>query len=106
VTAQTSDGPPAGVVRLLNTAGGRVLCLAGAVDEANVERFVQRYGREPARIDAIDAVSVTSLSPTAAAFVVDHLDAAATAGRPVVVRCSPRVGRMLARAAGPSRGRS
>ena len=40
-----------GIVRLLNTAGGRALCLAGAVDAAAVEAFLRRYGRAegPAR---------------------------------------------------------
>ena len=50
---------PRGVVRLLNTADGRVLCLAGEVDEGAVEAFLDRYGREPTRIDRIDAGSVT-----------------------------------------------
>ena len=87
-----------GVVRLLNTAGGRVLCLAGAVDVAAVESFVRRYGREPARVDAIDAGSVTSLSPSALELVLDHLDVAERAGRRIPLRPSAPVERMLARA--------
>ena len=87
-----------GIVRLLNTAGGRVLCLAGAVDVAAVEAFVRRYGREPARVDAIDAGSVTSLSPSALELVLDHLDVAERAGRHVAVRRSEPVERMLAAA--------
>jgi hypothetical protein len=48
VTSLPSDGPAArGVVRLLNTAGGRVLCLAGEVDGRVVDYFLRRYGREP-----------------------------------------------------------
>jgi anti-anti-sigma regulatory factor len=90
-----ATGPP-GVVRLLNTAGGGVLCLAGAVDAAAVESFLQRYGREPARVDAIDAGSVTSLSAAALDLVLDHLDTAELAGRPVRVRRSPVVERLLA----------
>jgi predicted membrane protein len=38
-----------GVVRLLNTSGGRVLCLAGEVDGATVAGHLRRYGREPCR---------------------------------------------------------
>jgi hypothetical protein len=87
-----------GVVRLLNTAGGGVLCLAGEVDVAAVEAFVRCYGREPARVHAIDAGSVTSLSPSALELVLDHLDVADRAGRHVAVRPSAPVARMLAAA--------
>ncbi|MBB3083920.1 hypothetical protein [Geodermatophilus sabuli] len=87
-----------GVVRLLNTAGGRVLCLAGDVDAAAVESFLRRYGREPARVEAIDAGSVTGLSAPAVELLLDHLDAAERAGRPVTVRRSPLVDRVLATA--------
>jgi ABC-type transporter Mla MlaB component len=87
---------PRGVVRLLNTAGGRVLCLAGEVDEPAVEAFLGRYGREPARIDRIDGGSVTSLSPSGVALLRDHLAAAQRAGRPVTVSSAPLVERLLA----------
>jgi hypothetical protein len=86
-----------GVVRLLNTAAGRALCLAGDVDDAAVESFLQRYGHEPARIDVVDAGSVTALSARASALVLDHLDAAGRAGRSVVLHGSPQVERLLAR---------
>jgi anti-anti-sigma regulatory factor len=96
VTSLPSNGSAArGVVRLLNTAGGRVLCLAGEVDGDAVDDFLRRYGREPARIDRIDAGSVTSLSPAALALVLDHLHAAEGAGRPVTVSPSPPVARLL-----------
>ncbi len=85
-----------GVVRLLNTAGGRVLCLAGEVDPAAVESFLRRYGREPVRVEGIDAGSVTALSGPALELVLDHLDAAARAGRPVALCESPEVQRLLA----------
>ena len=75
-----------GVVRLLNTAGGRALCLAGEVDEGVVEAHLRRYGREPMPVDVIDTGSVTRLSPPALDLVLDHLGAAERAGRPVVVR--------------------
>jgi hypothetical protein len=84
-----------GVVRLLNTAAGRVLCLAGAVDVAAVEAFVRRYGREPVRVDGIDAGSVTALSPSAVELLLDHLDVAERAGRRVALRRSPPVARAL-----------
>jgi anti-anti-sigma regulatory factor len=107
VTSLPSNGPAArGIVRLLNTAGGRVLCLAGEVDGAVVSSFLQRYGREPARIDGIDAGSVTALSAPALDLVLDHLDAAERAGRAVAVRPSPQVARLLAgagRLGGPCR---
>ncbi len=90
-----------GVIRLLNTAGGRVLCLAGEVDGAAVDAHLRRYGREPMRIDGIDAGSVTSLSAPALDLVLDHLDAAWQAGRDVGVRRSPLVERLLADAARP-----
>ncbi|TFV87000.1 hypothetical protein [Blastococcus sp. CT_GayMR16] len=82
-----------GIVRLLNTADGRLLCLAGEVDREVVDRFLRHYGREPARIDAVDAGSVTSWSPSAVELVRDHLDAAERAGRPVAVHRSPEVER-------------
>ena len=87
-----------GIVRLLNTAGGRMLCLAGDVDADAVDLFLRRYGREPVRVDGIDAGSVTSLSSPAREFVRGHLDAAAGAGRSVVVR--PPVAQLLADAEG------
>jgi hypothetical protein len=97
VTRVPSDVFPArGIVRLLNTADGRVLCLAGEVDGAAVTSFLRRYGREPVRIDGIDAGSATSLSAAALDLVLDHLDAAGRAGRPVVLQGSPTVERQLA----------
>jgi hypothetical protein len=92
VTSLPPDGSaPRGIVRLLNTAGGRVLCLAGEVDREAVDRFLRHYGREPVRSDAIDAGSVTTLSPSAVELVLDHLDAAERAGHPVVVHRCPEV---------------
>ena len=92
----TSPAAPArGLVRLLNTADGRALCLAGVVDAGTVEAFRARYGREPARIDVLDAGSVTSLSRAGLELVRDHLDVAALAGRPVLVRRSPAVDRLF-----------
>lgn len=98
MSATSPRGPaaPRGVIRLLNTTGGRLLCLAGAVDASVVDSFVRRYGREPARVDAIDAASVTALSVPAAEFLRAHLDAAERAGRPVAFRPSPSVERVLA----------
>ena len=72
-----------------------MLCLAGEVDGVAVAAFLQRYGREPVRIDGIDAGSVTSFSASALELVLDHLDAAGRAGRPVVVCASPQVRRLL-----------
>ena len=86
----------AGIVRLLNTAGGRVLCLAGAVDAAAVDAFLRRYGREPARVDGIDAGSVTSLSAPGLALLLEHLETAERAGRAVPLRRSAVVDRELA----------
>jgi hypothetical protein len=100
----SSPVPPAarrGVVRLLNTAGGRVLCLAGQVDAGTVEAHVRRYGREPMPVDAIDAGSVTGLSLPALDLVLDHLDAAERAGRAVRVRRSPAVEDLLRARCGP-----
>ncbi len=95
MTFSPSDGPAArGVVRLLNTAGGRVLCLAGDVDAEVVGAFLRRYGREPVRIDGIDAGSLISLSPPALELVHDHLAAADRAGRVVVVRPASAVARL------------
>ena len=85
-----------GVVRLLNSSGGGVLCLAGEVDSAAVGDFVRRYGREPARVAAIDAGSVTALSPSGLELLLDHLDVAARSGRPASLRPSPVVARSLA----------
>jgi len=106
VTPLTSDGPAArGVVRLLNTAGGRVLCLAGDVDEPAVASFLRRYGREPLGVEVIDAGSVTSLSASALELLLDHLDAAGRAGRAVVLHSSAPVDRMLAGAERGDAGR-
>ena len=87
-----------GVVRLLNTSGGRVLCLAGEIDTPTVDSFHRRYGREPMPVEGIDAGSVTGLSMPGVDLVLDHLDAAARAGRAVRVRRSPTVERLLAAA--------
>ena len=92
----TDAGAASGVVRLLNTAGGRALCLAGEVDEATVEAHLRRYGREPMPVDVIDTGSVTRLSMPAVDLVLDHLAAGERAGRPVAVRRSPAVERLLA----------
>ena len=86
---------PRGVVRLLTTADGRALCLAGAVDATAVSAFVDRYGREPARVDVVDARSVTAVSAEALELVRDHLDVAGLQGRSVVVRRSPAVDRLF-----------
>jgi hypothetical protein len=83
-------------VRLLNTAGGRVLCLAGEVDATSVEAFLRRYGREPMPVDGIDAGSVTRLSPPGLDLVLDHLAVAERAGRPVRVRRSSVVEQLIA----------
>ena len=83
-------------MRLLNTADGRLLCLAGEVDDRVVEAFLDRYGREPARIDRIDAGSVTVLSPSGLALLREHLAAARWTGRPVTVVVGPVVERLLA----------
>jgi hypothetical protein len=101
-TPSVSAAASRGVVRLLNTADGGVLCLAGEVDSAAVASFVARYGREPARVPAVDAGSVTGLSPSALELLIDHLEAAALAGRPVALRRSPLVARLLT-AAGAGR---
>jgi hypothetical protein len=100
--AQTGRVTPAprGVVRLLNTSAGPVLCLAGEVDAATVDTYLQRYGREPMPVGAVDAGSVTGLSMPAVDLVLDHLDAAERAGRQVRVRRSPVVERLLGRTAG------
>jgi anti-anti-sigma regulatory factor len=83
--------PARGAVRLLNTADGRVLCLAGAVDATLVESFLRQYGAEPAPVDGIDARSVTVLSAAARQLVLDHLDAAERRGRRLTVRHPPGV---------------
>ncbi len=99
MTALLPDGPTAvrGIVRLLNTAGGRVLCLAGEVDAAAVDAFLRRYGREPVPVDGIDTGSVTALSGPALELLRDHLDAAGRAGRPVALRRSPLLSHVLDR---------
>ena len=92
--------PPAlrrGVVRLLNTSGGRVLVLAGEVDAAAVEAFWRCYGREPVRVDVVDARSVTALSPSGRELLTDTLEWAEWTGRPVALRCSAAAARALPR---------
>ncbi len=84
------------MVRLLNTSAGRTLCLAGEVDERAVGAYLDRYGREPARIDRVDAGSVTTLSPSGLELLREHLEAAHRAGRPVADACAPVVERLLA----------
>ncbi len=85
-----------GVVRLLNTSGGRVLCLAGAIDGRVVQDFHARYGREPARIDRIDAGSVTALSQSGLDLLREHLEVARRSGRSVGLSGAPLVERLLA----------
>jgi len=87
---------PRGIVRLLNTADGGVLCLSGVVDAAAVEAFRRRYGREPARVDGIDAGSVTAMGAAGVELVLDHLAAAQRSSRPVELACSAVVRRLLA----------
>ena len=100
MTGTTSEAAARrGIVRLLNTSGGRALCLAGAVDDAAVDAFRRRYGREPARVDVIDAGSVTHLSPSALELLIDHLDAAELAGRPVTVHATRELDHLRIRAA-------
>ncbi len=84
-----------GVVRLLNTSGGRVLVLAGEVDAAAVEAFRRCYGSEPVRVDAVDARSVTALSPSGRELIADTLQWAEGSGRAVALRSSPAVRRVL-----------
>ncbi|TFV57273.1 hypothetical protein E4P41_14790 [Geodermatophilus sp. DF01-2] len=105
MTAEIPDSPVTrrGVVRLLNTTGGRLLCLAGSVDAAAVDSFWRRYGREPARVDRIDARSVTALSEPGLELLLDHVEAAELAGRPVALRSSSAVTRVLSRPAGADR---
>ncbi|TYP88898.1 hypothetical protein BD833_10354 [Blastococcus xanthinilyticus] len=73
-------------MRLLNTAGGPVLCLAGDVDAGAVASFRQRYGAEPVPVSAVDAGSVTALSVAGRDLLQDHLDVARRGGRQVPVR--------------------
>lgn len=89
-------GRASGIVRLINTSGGGVLCLAGDVSAEVVADFRRRHGREPHVVDAVDAGSVTGLSPDAVDLVLDHLDAAALRGREIRVRRSPVVERAMA----------
>ena len=91
---------PRGVVRLLTTAAGRALCLAGAVDGAAVDAYRARYGREPARVDVVDAGSVTDLSGPGLELLLEHLDLAERAGRTVQVRPSASVAALLDAARG------
>jgi hypothetical protein len=101
MTVSVSDLRTArGVIRLLNTSDGGVLCLAGVVDSAAVAEFVRRYGREPARVSAIDAGSVTALSPSGLEILLDHLDVAERTGRPAALRASAVAARVLAGARG------
>ena len=97
MTALPTDAPTRrGVVRLLNSSGGAVLCLAGEVGAAAVESFLRHYGREPVTVGRIDAGSVTALSAPALELVLDHLEAAGRAGRPATLRGSPEVRRLVA----------
>jgi anti-anti-sigma regulatory factor len=91
VTRTASAADRRGVVRLLDTAGGRALVLAGEVDAGAVEAFRSRYGREPVRVDRVDAGSVTALSPSGRELLVDILQVAELAGRAVALRPSPVV---------------
>jgi ABC-type transporter Mla MlaB component len=91
-----------GVVRLLNTSDGGALCLAGEVDSAAVADFVRRYGREPARVAAIDAGSVTGLSPSGLELLLDHLEVARRSGRPAALRPSPVVAASLDAVSAPT----
>ena len=90
-------------MRLLNTAGGRALCLAGEVDGRVVDDFHARYGREPARIDRIDAASVTALTDPGVDLLLDHLEVARRSGRSLALSCAPLVERLLADAAADGR---
>jgi hypothetical protein len=63
VTSLPSDGAAArGIVRLHKHGRRAVLCLAGEVDRGVIDFFLRRYGPELARVDGIDAGSVTSRS--------------------------------------------
>lgn len=75
-----------GVVRLLNTSDGGVLCLAGAVTAEVVAAFHARHGHEPVPVAAIDAGSVTSMSGAGLDLLLDHLDAAERRGATLRLR--------------------
>ncbi len=95
-TPAVGPGAATGVVRLINTSGSGVLCLAGDVSDEVVADFRRRHGREPHPVEAVDAGSVTGLSPDAVDLVLDHLDAASRRGREIRVRRSPVVERWMA----------
>jgi ABC-type transporter Mla MlaB component len=97
VTSVSGVGPAAarGAIRLLNTTGGRALVLAGEIDARTVDAFVGRYGHEPARIDTVDARSVTALSVEAVSLLLDAVESAERAGRPVSLRLDATVQRSL-----------
>ena len=88
------------MVQLLNTARGPVLCLAGAVEPAVVHAFRRRYGWEPVPVADIDTRSLTSLSAPGLELLRDHLDAASRTGRPVALRPSPELQRLIDQAPG------
>ena len=71
-----------------------MLVLAGEVDGPGGDSFHRRYGLEPARIDGIDAGSVTSFSAPAFDLLLDHLEAAERSGRRVAVHRSAQVERL------------
>ncbi len=93
-TGQTAPvdgaGRARGVVQLINSSDGGVLCLAGAVSAEVVGAFYARHGREPLPVAAIDGRSVTALSAAGLELVRDHLAAAERAGR--TVRLQPVTG--------------
>jgi anti-anti-sigma factor len=79
-----------GVVTLQREPDGLVLRLTGEVDAAVVDRYTAGPDHQPAPVAAIDAGAVTFISSAGVALMLRWAQAAATGGRPVLLRRSAR----------------
>jgi anti-anti-sigma factor len=87
--AEQGQRPAAGAITVEPEGSDRwVLCLRGDVDTAVATRFTTSRERQRVVIDAIDAGSVTFISSSGLALLLNCAEASVAAGRRPVLRAA------------------